>query len=645
MPAWDKFCATGETGHLTHLPPHVVSSWQRSRDYGVDPGLNSVPLARKTPLEDDASLRLCAATGRVLARLENEIHSSSMLILLTDPSGTIMRLGGSPDMLKLAETIELGDGSNVAERTSGTNGCGSSLAVGDISPVDLYEHYCEGFFEWADVGVSVVDPATKTVLGAIDLIRWKQALTPELIVLARAVALNVQFEMSRQDDGLRRRLMNEFYRRSNRATPELAIDANGVVVAANTACERWLKTDHARLIGTHLDDLAALGAAARGEACRVALSGEAQEFNLSPDGQRAVAAPLVVQHGQAGAVITVASAGRGMKRARPGANSWNARFAFADIIGNDPDFRAILRLAERAARSELPILITGETGTGKELVAHAVHNMSSRAGQPFVTINCGAIPEELIAAELFGYEKGAFTGAAPTGKIGKFMLANGGTLFLDEITETSAAFQVSLLRVLQDREVVPIGADEPLPTDVRIIAASNRELEALTGAGSFRADLYYRLASVALKLPPLRERAGDIRLLAEHILQAGGYDIGIDAEACAALERYRWPGNIRELKMVLEGATLRTRDGVITAADLPDGLTARETRDVPLTGGRARTLRERERQVLIGAIEEHRGNVRQIAQALGLARSSLYRKLAKFELEELLLAARRPAQR
>lgn len=641
--AWDRFCATGETGHLTHLPPHVVSSWQRSRDYGVDPGLNSVPLVRESPVEDDASLRLCAAAGRVLQQLENEIHSSSMLMLVTDPSGTIMHLGGSRDMLKLADTIELVDGSNVAERATGTNGCGSSLAVGGITPVDLYEHYCEGFFDWADVGVSVVDPATKTVLGAIDLIRWKQALTPELILLARTAALNVQFELGRQDDELRRCLVDEFYRRSDGGAPELAVDANGIVVAANTACERWLKTDRSRLAGTCIDDLPAFGVMAREHARGVAQSGESREFDLSPDGQRAVAAPLVLEHRPAGAVITITSAGRGMKRTRAMANAWDARFAFTDIIGNDPEFRAILRLAERAAHSELPILITGETGTGKELVAHAIHNMSNRAGQPFVTVNCGAIPEDLIASELFGYEKGAFTGAAPTGRIGKFARASGGTLFLDEITETSPAFQVALLRVLQDREVVPIGGDQPVSTDVRIIAASNRELEDISDGGTFRADLYYRLASVSLRLPPLRERTGDIGLLAEHLLAAEGYDIVIDPAARAALERYRWPGNIRELKMVLEGATLQTRRGVMQAADLPARLTARDPGAVPGPGGRGPTLRDHERQLLIAAIAEHRGNIRQIAQSLGLARSSLYRKLAKFGLEDLLRGARRGA--
>ncbi|MGR9090736.1 MAG: sigma-54-dependent Fis family transcriptional regulator [Gammaproteobacteria bacterium] len=640
--AWDRFCATGATDHLGHLPSHVISSWLRSRDCGVDPGLRAVPIEREFVVEDDQSLQLRDAAGGVLRQLENEIGSSAMLVVLTDPSGIIMHRGGSRDMLKLADSIELVDGSNVAERVTGTNGCGSSLVVGDITPIDLYEHYCEGFFEWADVGSSLVHPATNQVLGAIDLIRWKQALTPELILLARATALNVQSELGRRDDVLRRRLVDEFYRRNrDHGTPEMAVDANGTVVAANEACERWLQLNRGRLTGVRIGDLARFGVAAEARARNVARTGDSAEFDLTTGRDRAVVAPMVLQHKPVGAIITIPTASRKTQRVGAKAQNWEARFAFRDIIGNDPDFRAILRLAARAAQTELPILVTGETGTGKELVAHAIHDASARAGQPFVTVNCGAIPEDLIASELFGYAKGAFTGASATGKIGKFALADGGTIFLDEITETSAAFQVALLRVLQDCEVVPVGADRPVPTDVRVIAASNRDVEDMIGSGAFRADLYYRLASVSLKLPALRERPGDIGLLAAHILEEGGYNVAIDCEARAALESYEWPGNVRELKMVLEGATLLSKKDLMTRADLPDRFVGSGSNAAQAFPVQARTLRDRERQVLIAAIEEHRGNIRQIANELGLARSSLYRKIAKFALEECLIAARR----
>ena len=460
--------------------------------------------------------------------------------------------------------------------------------------------------------------------------------------MARATALNVQSELGRRDDILRRRLVEEFYRRNrDHGTPEIAVDTNGAIVAANDACERWLQIDRDRLTGARLEDLARFGLAADEHARSVARTGNSVEFDLTSGRDRAVVVPMELQHKPAGAIIAIPTANRKTQRPGTKAKNWAARFAFRDIIGNDPDFRAILRFAERAAQTDLPILLTGETGTGKELVAHAIHNASARAGQPFVTVNCGAIPEDLIASELFGYEKGAFTGASATGKTGKFALADGGTIFLDEITETSAAFQVALLRVLQDREVVPVGAERPVPTDVRVIAASNREIEDMIGSGAFRADLYYRLASVALKLPALRERPGDIALLAAHILEEGGYDVAIDCEARAALGRYDWPGNVRELKMVLEGATLSSQKNSLTRADFPDRLVGDKFGTAPASRVQTGSLRDRERQVLIAAIEEHRGNIRQVANVLGLARSSLYRKIARFDLEELLIAARR----
>ncbi len=242
-------------------------------------------------------------------------------------------------------------------------------------------------------------------------------------------------------------------------------------------------------------------------------------------------------------------------------------FVFAD-----PRSRALQELIERVAPSEATILVTGETGTGKELIARHVHALSRRSGGKFVAINCGAFSETLIESELFGYEKGAFTGAMQ-GKAGWFETANGGTLFLDEIGDLPMPMQVKLLRVLQEREVVRLGSRQPLPIDVRLIAATNVDLAEAVRAGRFREDLYYRLQVISLPLLPLRERPGDVMPLTRHFLQAYAErlhmgDVALSPEGELALRQYPWPGNIRELENVIHRALLVCRNGRVSAADL-----------------------------------------------------------------------------
>ena len=256
-----------------------------------------------------------------------------------------------------------------------------------------------------------------------------------------------------------------------------------------------------------------------------------------------------------------------------------ARYSFEEIVGRDEQLERVKELARKVARSDTTVLLVGESGTGKELFAHAIHVESGRALRPFLKVNCAAIPSELFESELFGYKEGAFTGARARGKKGKFGLADGGTLFLDEISELPLAMQAKLLRVLQEREVEPVGADRPEPIDVRIVAATNRRLEPLLEQGTFRHDLYYRLNVVRLEIPPLRERRDDLPLLTEQILRQLERETGVPVEglddgAAAALRAHAWPGNVRELRNVLEQALYVKSGSVVTRDDLPQSLLA-----------------------------------------------------------------------
>jgi two-component system, NtrC family, response regulator AtoC len=329
-----------------------------------------------------------------------------------------------------------------------------------------------------------------------------------------------------------------------------------------------------------------------------------------------------------------------------------------DCIGESPQMQEIHRLVLRTADSPSTVLITGETGTGKELIAKALHENSSRADMPFIKINCAAIPQTLLESEFFGYEKGAFTGAV-TSKPGRFELADGGTLFLDEIGEISKEMQVKLLRVLQERLLERVGGLRPIAVDFRLIAASNRNLERAVREGDFRDDLFYRLNVVSIRLPPLRERKEDLPLLTDHFIGVFGERLGrivtgIHAEALEKLLAYSWPGNIRELENVLERAVLLSENEVLTSGDID----LPEVADIPVpnTGlpevaeaepvttvgedGALRPLKELvreqtervERETIALALQRHNGNVTHAARELKISRKSLQLKMKEYDL-------------
>jgi two-component system response regulator FlrC len=303
--------------------------------------------------------------------------------------------------------------------------------------------------------------------------------------------------------------------------------------------------------------------------------------------------------------------------------------AFASPVAEDPASRKLLELAARVARSDVTVLLTGESGTGKEVLARFIHQRSKRGAGPFIAVNCAAIPEQMLEALLFGHEKGAFTGAEKR-SIGKFAQANGGTLLLDEVTEMELTLQAKLLRVLQEREVEPLGASKPTPLDVRVIATSNRDLEQAVRDGAFREDLYYRLSVFPLRLAPLRERPGDIAALAERFVTArAGAPRPLAAEALARLKAYQWPGNVRELENVVQRALL-----------LADGAPRIDAEHLVLAGspeqppaavavGLADELWEEETRRIVAALTTHGGMRRQAAEQLGISDRTLRYKLSK----------------
>jgi transcriptional regulator with PAS, ATPase and Fis domain len=315
-----------------------------------------------------------------------------------------------------------------------------------------------------------------------------------------------------------------------------------------------------------------------------------------------------------------------------------ARYTFASLVGSSPACVELKRQARRAAQQEATILLVGETGTGKELLAHAIHAASPRAAMPFIAMNVAAVPETLMEAEFFGAAPGAYTGADRRGRDGKFKLADGGTLFLDEVGDMPMAVQAKLLRALQEQEIEPLGSNKVLKVDVRVVAATSQDLEELVKRNRFRSDLYYRLNVLSIKLPPLRERLQDLDALCELVLaqiaeRTGTPQREIAAEAHAALATYAWPGNIRELRNVIEKAAMLSERRRLELEDVTAVLPAlADPRSRPQSGTRslAAAVAEAERTAILAALQAARGNKSVAAQALGISRATLYEKLAQF---------------
>jgi transcriptional regulator with PAS, ATPase and Fis domain len=402
----------------------------------------------------------------------------------------------------------------------------------------------------------------------------------------------------------------------------VAVDVRGRVIAANGAAARR------RVVETR--SLPPVLQAALAEALVQPSLSASTDVRLESESGDVIALSVVRHLGApVGAVLRIVSSSRPRPRQRTG-----ARYDFESILGRSAPFRRSVEQARSAAANDLPVVLTGESGSGKELLAQSIHAASGRRSGPFVAVNCASIPEPLVEAELFGYEAGAFTGATQNGKPGRFEDANGGTLFLDEVSELPLPAQSAMLRVLQEREVVRIGSSNSRAVDVRVVAATNKPLEPRVQAGLFRRDLYYRLNVLTIQVPSLRARSHDVPLLAEAFLAGAETEVGrsgltLAEDAVAALRDHSWPGNVRELKNVILRAAATAPSTLLRAADL--GLQhwdEEPERIAPTRGGfraPSRKAPQMGRAELLAAIESCGGSFTRAAAFLGISRMTVYR--------------------
>lgn len=627
---WERFVRDGAlpAGGVRNV---VLDSWRRCRSEAVDPARGFAPAANEKHRVVDLRERnrnLYEAAQPVLDSLREILRESGTLIMLTDPLGTILDLHGDSRARSAGETINLAAGGCWVEDIIGTNAIGTALASRQAVQIYGSEHYCIDVKRWTCAAAPIFDGYGKTLLGAIDVSGVKETFHGHTLGLVIAAAKQIQSMLLSRDLDLQGRLLDQAMDVFTRYASDCVIlfDQTGRMVRSNGRMQAAREQHGIRLpieTGSRIAEFDLTGASLQPDAhARYRLQAEWLQPIRNREGR--IGTALVIPLTAPLALPAVA---------RKASGSENTADAFGDMIGSSAAMVAVKARAMRLAPLDLPILLLGETGAGKEIVASCIHKSGPRAAAPFVAVNCGALTRELLASELFGYAEGAFTGARRGGFPGKFEQADGGTLFLDEIAEMPLDLQPHLLRVLQDGVVVRLGDTRERRVVVRIIAATNRDLQGEVKRGRFREDLYHRLCVTSLRLPALRERADDIPVIVDHMNLRFAAKYGcaprkISADVLLALQRYAWPGNVRELKNVFEAMFALCDGDVIDASQLPIELAAPGVPSPNALAVSGSRLDELERHAVTSAIARSGGNMSQAARSLGISRSTLYVKLA-----------------
>ncbi len=636
--AWERFLRD----HPHH--PHegdgvrrvVLASWQRCRSEAVDPTLHSAPGAADDRLRQlrTQNRDLCDAAGPALEGLRDILRECGTLIMLSDTDGTILQLNGSTRVRSVGEEVNLAMGGCWSEEVIGTNAIGTAIAT--VAPVQIHasEHFCWDVKRWTCAAAPILDPFGRHLLGVVDVSGVKESFHGHTLGLVVAAARQIESELARRDMAMHERLLA-------RSIDDFVRYASDCVVLADF---------RGRVVRIHGRAQAARDA--HGVCFALETGNAIPGLDLTlPEGDQIHQRPgwlrpewlhtVKDREGLLGTMLVIPLA------ARPGRTSISLPAtptavttddAFTEIIGESEILAPTKARARRIASLDLPVLLVGETGAGKELFARALHRSGKRPDGPFVAVNCGALTRELLASELFGYAEGAFTGARRGGHPGKFEQAAGGTLFLDEIGEMPLDMQPHLLRVLQDGVVVRLGDTRERQVSVRLVAATNRDLQKEIAAGRFREDLYHRLCAVSLQLPALRDRPGDIESIVDHLNHKLARKYGcapkqIEPSVYQTLVRYRWPGNIRELQNVFEvmfalgennGIDVSMLSSLVESGPAGDAMAPAP---MPMSAASGR-LDDLERQAIRAAINDARGNLSKAARTLGISRSTLYVKLA-----------------
>ncbi|CAM5194027.1 Transcriptional activator of acetoin dehydrogenase operon AcoR OS=Castellaniella defragrans (strain DSM / CCUG 39792 / 65Phen) OX=1437824 GN=BN940_09156 PE=4 SV=1 [Castellaniella denitrificans] len=615
----------------------VLDSWRRCQKESVDPGSQRAPGATRQRVHQltQQNRDLCDAARPVLGSLRDLLRECGSLIMLTDPHGTILLLVGENRVRTAGEGINLAIGGDWNEAVIGTNAIGTAIAMRTPVQIHACEHFCLDVKRWTCAAAPVHDPVSGVLLGVINVSGVKETFHGHTLGLVMSSARLIAGEIAHQDAVRQSRLLScsmDFFTRYG-SDGLVLCDCRGRIIRTSGPLP------HA---GGAQDDLPSWVPGEQLDGLQLSQA-QASKLRRHPGWLKPEWRHLVRDQDETlGTLLVIPAAAAGFRAGpSPGANAHSPiEDAFADILGHSEILERTKARARRIAMLDLPVLLEGETGAGKELFARALHCTSQWRGGPFVALNCGALTRDLLASELFGYVEGAFTGARRGGLPGKFEQADGGTMFLDEIGEMPLEMQPHLLRVLQDGIVVRLGDTRERRVSVRLIAASNRDLRREIAEGRFREDLYHRLCAVSLQLPPLRDRPDDIETIVGHLNVKLAEKYGCKpktwgAAVSQALLGYHWPGNIRELRNVFEAAFALSDDDVIDPSVLPPAIArAAEIPAGEVSGGRSAgslslsRLADLEKRAILDAVDQSCQNMAAAARMLGISRSTLYTKLA-----------------
>ena len=637
--AWEAF-TKGETV-LSSFPSNITTSWKRCADANLDPqGMNISRVVSGEQLGPLISRNapLLQVSRSSLEILERSLLNLSHAILLSDPEGNILYQSGTGRVLEDFEEAGLVPGGNCSEIVLGSTAPGVVLVEQKPTVMIQEEHYSQ-IYHWCCCAAVPIFDLDGHLRGCLDVTTtYDQAESVRLtlgltMTTVRSIQsnLHVQQLLAKMDEA--KEILNCTSNLTSKAV--IVLDNKGRILHANQGTEELFKTPLVELIGTHYRQVMESDVIASCLSEKGTLRGSLKIRRHGGNERRTAvqSVPLRDKSGRMlGAVLVLEEEKRIWTRP-PRDGSIATPYTFDDIQGKAPPIRRALQLARRFAPTDMPILLEGETGTGKEMFAQAIHNQSHRSHGPFVPVNCTALPRELVESELFGYERGAFTGARKEGKKGKFELADGGTLFLDEVNSMSSGLQAKLLRVLENGEIVRLGDHEYKHVNVRVIAASSALLEEHLGNDRFRADLFYRLNIVRIRLPSLRERKQDLEDLAVRFLRksARKFDKNVSRFHPDVMDRFYahpWRGNIRELENCVDFAVCLAEGELLLPEHLPDSLLSRQQ------PGRVEEIQKIESSLLTEALEAAHGNIGLAAKRLGISRSTLYRKRKQYGLFE-----------
>ncbi|MGY0373698.1 sigma-54-dependent Fis family transcriptional regulator [Clostridium sp. JNZ J1-5] len=647
---WNKFVTNGVLDD-SNIRKIIAESWRRSRKYGVNPLSEDFYIRldeKELKKRYSEFIPLLETAKPFMESLYRIVNDTDFIIRLADKDGYVLENIGEEKIVNMYYSLGLCDGYNISEETIGTNAIGLSLLTGEPIQVVGGEHYLKKYHGLTSSACPIKDKSGH-IISVLSITGSYRLVHPHTLGMVVAAAEAIEKEMKLKEYNSELKGINERFYQITESISEgiVRVDNKGTIVSANRFARKLLLLSENKIIGKHINTI--LSTDNRPDIIRSITSGkryEEEEVYLKTKNGRkktciANITPIKLSNGgkSAGVVITF----REMKMVHSLVNKIvgaNAKFTFSDILGKSDAINKAIKLATSSANTDTTVLLQGESGTGKEMFAQAIHNESDRKEYPFVFLNCGAIPRELVSSELFGYMEGAFTGAKRGGHPGKFELADGGTIFLDEIGDMPLDVQVNLLRVLEDRKVVRVGGHDVIPVDVRVIAATNKDLKKEVELGNFRRDLFYRINVMPIYTPPLRERKEDIKIFIDHFLGKFSKSTGkriknVGQSFYKGMLSYNWPGNVRELQNVMQRIMNVVDDNVVlTAKDIPSYIKCKELSQDTEDKRQLVTLDEMEKSYIKKAIQEYSGNIAAASKALGIGRTTMYRKMKRYNIEE-----------